>query len=267
MVNIPTVWGYSGSGVQTHHNSEDTPDRVDPRSLRDISAVIAVYLYYLANAGEPEALWLAELSQTRGYQQMLQTLTPFLDRIALAANRQALGELLSDALDHVAYSSGRESQAVSSVLPVVPDAQHGEFRKTIAPMIESLRRFADDQGARIRRAVQARVGNGDIANGVGVQPAPVARRVEPGGVEERVVLLVELAPPAAGERVVRGHARGLPVIGRERDLDPLAAHLSLSLGHVLFDAKHFDEAIESWRRVWRIYRNRSRMPAWYRTVS
>jgi Peptidase family M28 len=156
MVNIPTIWGYSGSGVQTHHNSEDTPDRVDPRSLRDISALIAVYLYYLANAGEPEALWLAELSESRGYQQMLQTLTPFLDRIALAANRQALGGLLSDALDHVAYSSDRESQAVSSVLPLVPDAQHSEFRKTIAPMIESLHGFADDQRARIRRAVQAR---------------------------------------------------------------------------------------------------------------
>ena len=29
MVGVPTVWGYSGSGVETHHNSEDTPDRVD----------------------------------------------------------------------------------------------------------------------------------------------------------------------------------------------------------------------------------------------
>jgi len=70
-VNVPTVWGYSGSGVETHHNSEDTPDRVDPRSLRDIATVNAAYLYYLADAGEPEAMWLAELSQTRGYEQIL----------------------------------------------------------------------------------------------------------------------------------------------------------------------------------------------------
>src|SRR5437764_410183 len=60
MVNVPTVWGYSGSGVHTHHNSEDTPDRVDPRSLGDITAVNAAFLYYLANAGAPEARWLAE---------------------------------------------------------------------------------------------------------------------------------------------------------------------------------------------------------------
>jgi len=41
MVGVPTVWGYSGSGVETHHNSEDTPDRVDPRSLRDIAIIDA----------------------------------------------------------------------------------------------------------------------------------------------------------------------------------------------------------------------------------
>src|SRR5256712_6150913 len=63
-VHVPTVWPYSGSGVHTHHSSEDTPDRVDPRSLRDVTAVNASYLYFLANASEPEALWLAELSQT-----------------------------------------------------------------------------------------------------------------------------------------------------------------------------------------------------------
>src|SRR3989441_1277560 len=81
-VNVPTVWPYSGSGVHTHHSSEDTPDRVDPRSLRDVTAVNASYLYFLANASEPEALWLAELSQTRGYAQILQTTAPFLDHIS-----------------------------------------------------------------------------------------------------------------------------------------------------------------------------------------
>src|SRR5207244_6043877 len=37
MINVPTVWAYSGSGVETHHNSEDTPDRVDPRPLRGLA--------------------------------------------------------------------------------------------------------------------------------------------------------------------------------------------------------------------------------------
>ena len=61
MIGVPTVWSYSGSGVETHHNSEDTPDRVDVRSLRDLSIVTAAFLYTTANAGSEDALWLAEL--------------------------------------------------------------------------------------------------------------------------------------------------------------------------------------------------------------
>ena len=101
-VNVPTVWGYSGSGVETHHNSEDTPDRVDPRSLRDIATVNAAYLYYLANADEPEAMWLAELSQTRGYEQILQSAALFLNRIPLVTDENGLARLLQDASDQVA---------------------------------------------------------------------------------------------------------------------------------------------------------------------
>ena len=69
-VNVPTVWPYSGSGVQTHHNSEDTPDRVDARSLRDITVVNAAFLYYLASAGEAEARWLAGVAAERGVEQI-----------------------------------------------------------------------------------------------------------------------------------------------------------------------------------------------------
>ena len=53
MGNVQTVCGDSGSGVETHHNSEATPDRVDARSLRDISTVTAAFLYFLARRGGP----------------------------------------------------------------------------------------------------------------------------------------------------------------------------------------------------------------------
>ncbi|MEZ5351088.1 MAG: M28 family peptidase [Bryobacteraceae bacterium] len=54
-IAIPTTWPYSGTGVHSHHNSMDTPDTVDPRSLRDLTVVSAAYVYYLANAGPDEA--------------------------------------------------------------------------------------------------------------------------------------------------------------------------------------------------------------------
>lgn len=156
MINVPTVWAYSGSGVETHHNSEDTPDRVDLRSLRDVTTVNAAYLYYLANASEPEAMWLAELSQTRAYDQILRSVGPFLERVATTRDTQDLGRLLQDAVDHLTYSVDRESQAVLSVLRLVPKSQQEGAAKRLNAMIESLRHFGEEQTDRMRRAIDHR---------------------------------------------------------------------------------------------------------------
>jgi hypothetical protein len=156
MVGVPTVWGYSGSGVETHHNSEDTPGRVDERSLRDISVIDASFLYFIANAGEPEALWLARLSESRGYGQILKSASQFLDRIAYAADAAALGTLRGQAEAKIAYSVDRESQAVSSVLRLVPEGRTNAVKADLGPMLEGLRRFGDLQSVRIRSAVDAR---------------------------------------------------------------------------------------------------------------
>jgi hypothetical protein len=154
MVGIPTVWGYSGSGVETHHNSADTPDRVDPRSLRDISTIDAAFLYFIANAGEAEALWLARLSESRGYGEILKAVSPFLDPIASTENTD---KLIAPAREKIAYSVDRESQAVSSVLRLVPEARRAELRGALAPMLDGLRNFGERQAARIQAV------GGDVA--------------------------------------------------------------------------------------------------------
>lgn len=42
-----------------YHTSEDTPDKVDPRMLHRVGILAATYTWFLANAGYPEAVWLA----------------------------------------------------------------------------------------------------------------------------------------------------------------------------------------------------------------
>ena len=132
MVGIPTVWGYSGSGVETHHNSEDTPDRVDPRSLRDIATVDAAFLYFIANAGASDALWLAGLSESRGYQEILK-----------AADIQNTREQID-------YALSRESQSVLSVLRLAPEGERAQLRVQLEPAITRLREFAKSQYARAK---------------------------------------------------------------------------------------------------------------------
>src|SRR5262249_52488414 len=69
-IGIPTVMPRGGYGVNSHHNSHDNLDAVDPKSLRDLMVMNAAYTYFLAAAGPAEKRWMAELALTRGYGQL-----------------------------------------------------------------------------------------------------------------------------------------------------------------------------------------------------
>lgn len=59
MIGVPNPWFEMGDGGEYWHNSEDTPDKVDPRSLRDLTALTASTAYLLASLEVDE---LAELA-------------------------------------------------------------------------------------------------------------------------------------------------------------------------------------------------------------
>ena len=167
-IGIPTVWPYSGTGVHTHHNSEDTPETVDSRSLRDLAVLDAVYLYYLASAGESEALWLAELALSRGYEQVMHSYSAILDRLLTGGESGPLNQLLRQGLDQISYSVDREKQAVLSVLRLIPESGQEKAKHSLSPLLQSLEGFSQSQAERLRAAVNRR------ANELGI-----ATRVEP----------------------------------------------------------------------------------------
>jgi hypothetical protein len=111
-IGVPTVWPYSGTGVHTHHNSADTPDTVDARSLRDLSVITAAYLYFIANAGEPEVRWLAEITADRALQE-IERGGP--DRAGYNAQRGR------DAIRSVLRLASGASAAVSAQLARLPE--------------------------------------------------------------------------------------------------------------------------------------------------
>jgi hypothetical protein len=127
-VGVPTVWPYSGTGVESHHNTADRPETVDPKSLRDLVAINASFLYYVANAGEAEARWLAGVALDRAYEQVL------------AARRKGR--------EQIAYAVDRGSEAVRSVLRLASQDHRAALASEIGPLTASLRRFGDDQTVR-----------------------------------------------------------------------------------------------------------------------
>lgn len=156
-IGVPTVWAYSGNDVHTpHHSSADTPDKVDVKSLRDLSTVTAAYLYYLANAGEPQALWLAGVAQDWGYQQILRSARPFANEISRADSSEELGRDLALGREKIAYSAGRQMQAVRSVLQLTSGTHQAQLRRAIAPLAADLTKFGQEQSARLQNLADAR---------------------------------------------------------------------------------------------------------------
>lgn len=178
LIGVPTVWPYSSSGVHTHHNSEDTPDDVDPRSLKDLAVVTASFLYILASADESDARWMAELALSRGYRELVGAAAPFLDRAFAAKDQEALGRVLFDGLETLQYTADREVQAVESVRRLSPVVDVG-------PLARRLQEFREEQGSRLIDVVNKRASELKISKTI----EPVAPKPDPklAGAEKLVV--------------------------------------------------------------------------------
>ena len=176
-IGIPTVWPYGGSGIPVHHNSEDTPDKVDSRSVRDGAIVTAAYLYLIASAGEAEIPRLAEITATRGYENILRATGLALERMALPRDATALAHALHEGLERIAYEADREEQAILSTLRLAPPGNREALRASLSPFIQSVRRFAGEQSERPSQAANRQAAELGVAGPV--KPiAPSDRQIE-----------------------------------------------------------------------------------------
>lgn len=146
-VGVPTDWPYSGTGPVTHHNSEDKPETVDPRSMRDLITTIATYLYFNASAGEQQVPWLAQITLDHVEQEMQSSVSTAID--ALGSGDQAAGDY---GLERIPYFADRGADAIRSVLRLVPENRQVEARRTLNPVLKQLRDFAGVESGRLRAA-------------------------------------------------------------------------------------------------------------------
>ena len=154
-IGIPTVLPRGGYGVHSHHNSNDTPALVDPKSLHNLTVMNATYAYFIASAGPAEKRWLAEVALTNGYDRVAAATETILDQIPTAQAADRLAELLHQGLEKIDYSTARAAQSVHSA------RAQGEWTS-------GLTAFSDQQKKRVEAAVEERA----TALGLGrIQPA------------------------------------------------------------------------------------------------
>jgi hypothetical protein len=180
MIGVPTIAVRGSTGAAAvHHSSEDTLDRVDPRSLEDLSSVAGAYLYYLASAGEADISWLAGITVDQGYENALRAAAPYLDRILDAPSAEALGRELYWGQGKIGYNAGRDEGAILSVLRLAPPGSREKIRGWLEPSIQSIRHFAEEQSDRLQRAANQRAAALKLDTPVKpAPPAPDPRRAE-----------------------------------------------------------------------------------------
>jgi hypothetical protein len=159
---------HGGYGVLAHHNSHDTPATVDPKSLRDMMVMNAAYTYFIAAAGPAEKRWMAEVTLTRGYQQVAAAADRILDQIAVAEKADRLARLLYQGRESVDYVRDRESKAARAAWD-------------LAGGLAGLSAFARQQMERIEQSTKERA----TALGLGpITPLAPPRNLE----AERIVV-------------------------------------------------------------------------------
>ena len=146
-IDVPDVWSYSGTGPVTHHNSEDKPETVDVRSLRDLTAVTASYLYFNASAGESQLPWLSQITLDHVMEEINTTASAALDCIFSGDSEGG-----SYGLDRIAYFSERGEQAILSSLRLASADRKTQVRPALDPAVSQLRSYRDWQLQRLRLA-------------------------------------------------------------------------------------------------------------------
>ncbi len=168
-IGVPTVSMIGSTGaINLQHNSADTLDRVDPRSLRDMSSLLACYLYDLASAGDPDAPWLAKITYDRGLDNARRAADPYVKRLASAETADLLGRDLYAGLESLSYNADRDHGALVSVLRLSSSGGRERLSAQLDPLLQGIRRFAEEQGQRLRSAADARAG--ELGTSVPVRP-------------------------------------------------------------------------------------------------
>jgi len=160
MIGVPTNWVYMSYGTHFHHNSMDTIDKIDPRSLRELSFIVASYLYYMANAGFDEVQWIANLTFDRGIQVILEKAVQADTRITNAQDGTSLGRALSDEIERMEYYTELQKKALESIQRIVPAANREETGKLTAPYARSLDEFCTTMTKQLRSMADIRARTG-----------------------------------------------------------------------------------------------------------
>ncbi len=145
-----------------YHTSADTPDKVDPQMLGRVASLTGLYAYWLAQAGEREARWLAQELSARFRQRVIAELQA---AVTEAGGESEVGR--EEVRQRLEYRVARHREALVSVRRLAP-VDVSPWQSADADFaVQEYRRAADDLPRMVEKC-----------NEPTDRPAPTASEVE-----------------------------------------------------------------------------------------
>ncbi|MFC1607983.1 hypothetical protein ACFL47_08435 [Candidatus Latescibacterota bacterium] len=154
MIGVPTNAISMNNGGHLHHNSMDTIDKVDPRTLEELTFLSAVYLYYMADAGYPELSRITQLTFDRGVSVILEKAGIMKAQIDAAHGGDSLGKILADGTRTIEYYTGLQKQALKKIERIVVDDEKEKTNRYLSGYIDDIDAFGKMQVKRLADEVK-----------------------------------------------------------------------------------------------------------------
>ena len=162
LIGVPANFIYMENGTQLHHNSRDTIDKVDLRSLRDLCIVNALYLYFMADADYNDVPFIAQLTYDRGVKVILEKSAEMNTRLKNANDGVALGKVLAEGARVIEYYTELQKKALGSIERIVSESNKNQAQRIVSRFIDNTDDFGSLSVKHFRKAVREKSKTGSI---------------------------------------------------------------------------------------------------------
>ena len=159
-----------------YHTSDDTIDKVSPKSLAKVASIAGTFAYFMANSGEKEAPWIASQVASREKQMLSKMVQESLDRAAVYdIDAYKVDEVRDYLKEKIEFDVEVGIEALRSIKRIAPDCED-----TINPLISNLMAEAEEEYNHAMKILE------DLALKQGVTELPdyePEKEVEPEGAD------------------------------------------------------------------------------------
>jgi len=156
-IGVPCA--YVGAMDRYWHTCSDTMDKVDPEVLKTVTVLSATWMYFIANAGLAEALWMAQRSATDGCSEISSMGAGLVEEIlGKKDDAAAVAGIVSRAAEKFDYTAWWRTNEVFSVERLVDKGDRKGARKVLNSLKKYVRSAAKREAKRIVKSGRATCG-------------------------------------------------------------------------------------------------------------